>query len=78
MEILRGEPHFAKRLSDPLPESNRAKKARLLVASEEASRIVGPEPSQLECVNGKVVKLPLDPYGEYCREMRSERTVGIS
>ena len=51
-----------------------AKRAKL-VDSFEASRIVGPDHSDLEMVNGKVRKIPSDPYGEYCKEMRSERNL---
>jgi hypothetical protein len=69
--VLRGQPHFAKRLSELQPLASQAKRAKI-VDIEDASRIVGPSPSQLEMVNGKVRKLPSDPYGEYCKEMRNE------
>ena len=69
--MLRGQPHFAKRISDLSPLASQAKRAKV-VDIEDASRIVGPSPCQLEMVNGKVRKLPPDPYGEYCKEMRNE------
>lgn len=68
---MRDQPHFAKRISDLSPSASQAKRAKI-VEAHDASRIVGPSPSQLEMVNGKVRKLPPDPYGEYCKEMRNE------
>jgi hypothetical protein len=69
--VLRGQPHLAKRLSDPPALGNLAKKPKL-VEIMEASRIVGSSPSLLETVNGKVRKIPADPFGEYCKDVRNE------
>lgn len=62
---------MTKRLSDPPLTGNLAKKPKL-VEVQESLRIVGPQPSLLETVNGKVRKIPPDPFGEYCKEVRNE------
>ena len=63
---------MAKRLSDiPSLSGNLAKKPKL-VEIEEASKIIGSPSSLLETVNGRVRKMPADPFGEYCKEVRSE------
>lgn len=69
--VLRGQPHFAKRLPDPPLLSSVAKRPKLF-ETLDASRIVGSDSSQLEMVNGKVRKVPSDAYGEYCKEMSDE------
>ena len=40
--------------------------------SEEALKIIGYPAQNLEMVNGKVRRLPSDPYENYCREMSRE------
>lgn len=62
---------MAKRLCD-LPLSGNLPKKPKLIEAQEASKIVGSSPSLLETVNGKVRKIPADPFGEYCKEMRNE------
>lgn len=62
---------MAKRLSDPPVLGNLAKKPKL-IETMETSRIVGSSPSLLETVNGKVRKIPADPFGEYCKDVRNE------
>lgn len=69
--MLRGQPHLAKRLSDPPVLGNLAKKPKL-IETMETSRIVGSSPSLLETVNGRVRKIPADPFGEYCKDVRNE------
>ena len=70
VQVLRGQPHFAKRLSDPPSSESPAKKVKLAEVFE-SSRIVGPQAARLEMVNGKVKKIP-DSFGEYCKETRNE------
>lgn len=60
-----------KRQPDPSITGNVAKKPKL-IETLEASRIVGLSPTLLETVNGSVRKIPPDPFGEYCKEMRNE------
>lgn len=69
--MLRGQPHLAKRLSDPPVLGNLAKKPKL-VETMETSRIVGSPSSLLETVNGRVRKIPADPFGEFCKDVRNE------
>ncbi|XP_057375180.1 PMS1 protein homolog 1-like isoform X2 [Daphnia carinata] len=71
IQVLRGQPHLDKRLPDPSIAGNVAKKPKL-IETLEASRIVGSPPTLLETVNGSVRKIPPDPFGEYCKDMRSE------
>ncbi|XP_046453620.1 PMS1 protein homolog 1-like isoform X3 [Daphnia pulex] len=71
IQVLRGQPHLAKRLSDPPVLGNLAKKPKL-IETMETSRIVGSSPSLLETVNGRVRKIPADPFGEYCKDVRNE------
>ena len=67
MEILRGGDHFAKRISEETPNS--ASKKPRLAETEDALKIVGSHPRQLETVNGKVRRLPSDPFENYCKAM---------
>ncbi|KAI9553876.1 putative MLH2 [Daphnia sinensis] len=71
IQVLRGQPHLDKRLPDPSITGNVAKKPKL-IETMEASRIVGSPPTLLETVNGSVRKIPADPFGEYCKDMRNE------
>ena len=74
MAVLRGQAHFAKRISEPPSENaSSVSKRQKLIDANESLKIVGSSTHQrLETSNGRVRKMASDPYEEYCKEMTPE------